>query len=89
MNLLRGIDIEYPETYQSLKQCKGLYVFMSEENYAFADFMRFVPSYKYLPFLEKVAFDSEVRKTQKDISQWRIPYLLGIARKVFREYCKP
>lgn len=67
LNLLRGFDIDYPgETYQSLKQSKGLYVFMSEDNYAFADFMRLVPSYKYVPLLEKVFFDSEVRKTQKN-----------------------
>ena len=67
LNLLRGLDIDYPgEVYQWLKTIKEKYLFMSEENYAFADFMHSVPSYKYVPLLETVVFDSEVRKTQKD-----------------------
>ena len=67
LNLLRGLDIDYPgEVYQSFQHHKAIYLFMSEANYTFPDFMHLVPSYKYIPLLETVVFDSEVRKTQKN-----------------------
>ena len=86
LNLLRGLDIDYPgEVYPSFEHYKNLYIFMSEENYAFANFMCLVSSYKYIPLLEKVVFDPEGRKTQKDnwnyygeyIRNW-YPELLGL-----------
>jgi|SRR3989344_499481 len=43
-----------------------LYEFMSEENYAFANFMQTIPSYKYLSILEKVVFDEKIIATRRE-----------------------
>lgn len=67
LNLLREADIEYPsELYPTLSSHPNTYIFMSEPNYTFAEFMKLVPSYKYIPLLERVAFDAKVQRTQKD-----------------------
>ncbi|MEK7637446.1 MAG: hypothetical protein AAB402_03635 [Patescibacteria group bacterium] len=43
-----------------------LYSFMSEPNYDFANFMQTVPSYKYLPILQEIVFDSKIIGTRND-----------------------
>ena len=67
LTLLRQHDIDYNgETYQGFPLTKPLYTFMSEENYSFASFMELVPTYKYLPLLEKIVFDPKVQHIQYD-----------------------
>ena len=65
-----GIDYDN-QAYQELSSDgpthqKPLYVFMSEPNYDFANFMQTVPSYKYLSILESVIFDEDILTTRKD-----------------------
>ena len=67
MNLLARNDIDYVgENYSDFNSTKGLYTFMSEDDYAFASFMELVPSYKYLPLLKEIVFDERVKKTEHD-----------------------
>ena len=68
INLLQRNDIDYSvNNYDELlSYTKPFYTFMSEENYEFAHFMELVPSYKYLPLLEKIVFDKDVQKTESD-----------------------
>lgn len=67
LNLLSQFDIEYPgELYTTLGTHPNIYIFMSEPDFAFAEFMNQVPSYKYIPLLEKVVYDTRIRDTQKD-----------------------
>lgn len=65
-----GIDYDNP-IYQDFSangptHQNPRYVFMSEQNYDFANFMQTVPSYKYLSILERVIFDEEILATRKD-----------------------
>lgn len=66
--LLKDCNIDYTEfDYdKAFAKLKGKYTFMSEDDFTFAQFMQLVPSYKYLPFLERVVFDHDVQVTQKD-----------------------
>jgi hypothetical protein len=68
--LLNECEIEYTaelaNLYASLNTHPNLYVFMSEPNYTFAEFMKSVPSYKYIPLLEKIVFEANVEKTQRN-----------------------
>jgi hypothetical protein len=65
--LLKEFDVIYNnKIYRQFDSTKVLYTFMSEENYAFADFMQTVPKYKYLPILERVVFDSKIIGTKND-----------------------
>lgn len=67
INFLNQFGIDYTgEPYQDFNTVKGLYTFMSEENFAFANFMQLVPSYKYIDILEKIVFDPEIKNTQSD-----------------------
>jgi len=68
IDLLKTNDIDFSgNNYdEHLRYTKPYYTFMSEENYEFADFMELVPSYKYLPLLEKIVFDKDVQKTKSD-----------------------
>jgi hypothetical protein len=86
INLLARNDIDYVgEAYSDFNTTKGLYTFMSEDNYALALFMELVPSYKYLPLLKEIVFDERVKKTESDnwnyygesIRNW-YPELLGL-----------
>src|SRR6266446_4465121 len=87
--LLHDCDIEYKEfDYdKELATIKGKYTFMSEDNVTFAQFMQLVPSYKYLPFLERIVFDHDIQVTQEDnwnyygeyIKKW-YPELLDLLR---------
>ena len=43
-----------------------VYVFMSTETYEFARFMQNVPSYRYLPILEKIIFNTKIKVTESD-----------------------
>ena len=65
-----GIEYDNPK-YADLKASGPshkipLYVFMSEPNYDFANFMQTVPTYKYLPILQQVVFDASAIATRKD-----------------------
>jgi hypothetical protein len=65
-----GIDYDNPK-YTDLKASGPshkipLYVFMSEPNYDFANFMQTVPTYKYLPILQQIVFDSTIIATRED-----------------------
>jgi len=66
--LLKEFDIDYEENEykELLKGTKPLYTFMSEENFAFANFMELIPTYKYLPLLERIVFVECVRRTESD-----------------------
>ncbi len=65
--LLKEFDLEYDyPLYMDFDTIKTKYTFMSEENYAFADFMQTVPTYKYLGILERLVFDLKIKETQKD-----------------------
>lgn len=68
LQLLKDFDIDYAEFdyAEVFKVTKGKYMFMSEDNFAFAEFMQLVPSYKYLPLLERIVFDSDVKATTDD-----------------------
>lgn len=67
IQFLKQFNTDYPgEPYQDFGTIKGTYTFMSEDNYTFADFMQLIPTYKYLPILEKIIFASHVTKTQRD-----------------------
>ena len=67
LRLLRQHEIDYSgEIYSQLKTTKGLYTFMSQDDYAFADFMDLVPAYKYLPLVRDIVFDLEVQRTAQD-----------------------
>ncbi len=65
---LKNHEIEYHgEPYEEFeKTFKGIYVFMSEDNLTFADFMEGVPSYKYLPLLQDIVFDKTIISTTAD-----------------------
>ncbi len=81
LELLQKHEIEYPgEPYEEFeKTYKGIYVFMSEDNLSFSDFMGEVPSYKYLPLLKEIIFDENVLKSTGDgwnyygenVNKWR------------------
>ena len=43
-----------------------LHKFMSEPNYDFAHFMQTIPTYKYLPILQQIVFDSKIVATRQD-----------------------
>jgi hypothetical protein len=60
-----GIKYDY-HLYAGFKVIQILYTFMSKEDYTFSEFMRTVPSYKYLPLLEDIVFDPKVLKTRND-----------------------
>ena len=67
IQILKGFGINYNnELYEQFKHTKPLYTFMSNEDYAFADFMQTVPTYKYLAILEPIVFDEKVIATKKD-----------------------
>jgi len=68
LNLLKRFDIDYEENeYENLLKLTGpRYTFMSEENYAFANFMELIATYKYLPLLEGIVFDECVKRTRSD-----------------------
>lgn len=68
LQLLKDFDIDYAEFdyAEVFKLTKGKYMFMSEDNFAFAQFMQLVPSYKYLPLLERIVFDPNVKATTDD-----------------------
>jgi hypothetical protein len=67
LKLLALNDIDYDgANYSDFDTTKGLYTFMSEDDYTFASFMEIVPSYKYLHLLQEIVFDENVKKTAKD-----------------------
>lgn len=68
LSSLKEFDIDYEENeYEDLlKLTEPRYTFMSEENYAFANFMELTPTYKYLPLLERIVFDECVKRTKSD-----------------------
>jgi len=67
LKVLQQDDIEYTsEIYASFGSTKGLYTFMSEENYTFAYFMELIPTYKYLSILQKIVFDPKIKATAND-----------------------
>jgi hypothetical protein len=67
IELLQQDDIEYSsEIYGTFNSTKGLYTFMSEDDYTFASFMELIPSYKYLSLLQKIVFDNKIRMTARD-----------------------
>lgn len=64
---LKKFGIEYDnELYRDFKNTTTLYTFMSEPNHSFANFMQTIPTYKYLPILEKIIFDDKIIATRKD-----------------------
>lgn len=67
LGMLKRCDIDYSgDAYASFKTTKNRYIFMSEENYDFADFMDSVPTYKHLKVLTKIVFDNSVKNTPND-----------------------
>lgn len=67
VDFLAKYDIDYSgESYGNFGFTKGLYTFMSEDDYSFASFMELVPSYKYLPILKEIVFDEKIKKTTRD-----------------------
>jgi len=54
---------------------------MSEDDYIFASFMKFVSAYKYLPLLKEIVFDEEVEKTA--LNDWN--YYGGFIRNRYPE----
>ena len=82
-----GIDYKEFDYEKEFATVKGKYTFMSEDNLIFAQYMQLVSSYKYLPLLERIVFDQDVKITQEDnwnyygeyIRKWR-PELLDLLR---------
>jgi hypothetical protein len=67
IKLLALHDIDYPgENYSNFGSIKGLYTFMSDDDYTFASFMEMIPSYKYLPVLKEIVFDEKIKRTAQD-----------------------
>jgi hypothetical protein len=67
LKLLRQHDIDYPgDKYVEFNTTKGRYTFMSQDDFTFASFMDLIPSYKYLPLLQDIAFDPKVESTASD-----------------------
>ena len=66
-----GVEYNNPQ-YEELLKIEGyshekpLYKFMSEENFEFANFIQTIPTYKYLPILQKIVFDEKILQTRKD-----------------------
>ncbi len=60
---LAGIGVEIPE---DLYEDFEIYSFMSSINQRFVQYMQSVPTYKYIPILEKIVFDARVMSTQSD-----------------------
>jgi len=63
VNFLRSHKINLPDDFYSNFE---IYSFMSTEQNRFAQFMQRVPSYRYLPILEKIIFDEKIKSTQRD-----------------------
>jgi hypothetical protein len=70
--LLKKYGVEYDSPSYSNLGTTGpakaipLYMFMSEPNYEFANFMQTVPTYKYLPILQQIVFDEKIVATRQD-----------------------
>lgn len=69
---LKRYGIEYiSEVYKDFNNDapsnqKPFYLFMSEVNRDFANFMQTIPSYKYIPILQEVVYDECIRNTRTD-----------------------
>jgi hypothetical protein len=63
VNLLKSHEVNLPDDFYSSFE---IYSFMSSEQNNFVQFMQGVPSYRYLPILEEVIFDENIRSTQRD-----------------------
>lgn len=60
-------QIQYDNAlYSDFGTIKSQYTFMSEPDFTFAQFMTGVPTYKYLPVLQDIVFDQNVRWTAAD-----------------------
>lgn len=67
IDLLKQYGVDYPgDPYDKFSTTKGLYTFMSENDFTFAQFMLLVPTYKYIDILEKIVFDESIKITQDD-----------------------
>lgn len=65
--LLTSQGIDYPGVpYAEFNTLKGRYTFFSEPSFVFAQFMRGIPSHKYLALLEYVVFEEEAKKSAND-----------------------
>ena len=69
---LKKFGIEYDNPLYTNLKFTGrsreipFYKFMSEPNYDFANFMQTVPTYKYLPILQQIIFDTKIIATRRD-----------------------
>lgn len=67
LTFLNAFGVVYPGlTYADFGQNKPLYKFMSEPNFEFAEFMKKIPTHRYLRILEAIAFDENIRSTTDD-----------------------
>lgn len=67
IEFLKQFDIDYPGIpYQEFNTTRGLYMFMSREDYTFSRFMNSVSKSKYLPILEEILFDPKIQDTQSN-----------------------
>jgi hypothetical protein len=80
---LKKFGIEYDNPlYVQFKNTKVQYTFMSEPNYDFAHFMQTIPTYRYLPILRKIVFDSNITATRRDGWNYYQEYIRGWHPKV-------
>ncbi len=67
IKFLQRFDLNYTnDNYNTFDSTKGLYTFMSTEDYAIAEFMELVPIYKYIPILQEIIFDERIQQTIHD-----------------------
>jgi len=62
-----------------------IYSFMSTEQNQFTQQMQGVPSYRYIPILEKIVFDEKIKNTQRDNWNYYGTYIRGWYPKLIRK----
>ena len=63
VSFLESHEVKLPDGFYNNFE---IYSFMSTEQNQFAQFMQGVPSYRYIPILEKIVFDEKIKNTKRD-----------------------
>lgn len=63
VSFLESHEVKLPDGFYNNFE---IYSFMSTEQNQFAQHMQGVPSYRYIPILEKIVFDEKIKNTKRD-----------------------
>lgn len=63
VDFLESYEVKLPDDFYSNFE---IYSFMSTEQNKFVQYMQRVPSYRYIPILEKITFNGKIKNTQRD-----------------------